>query len=75
MRLRPIHIMERGDAMIPMPDMRPCGGKVSVQYERVFGDTSAGQINLDPALRNLTTGKLELEILPAQPNLPAPPKN
>ena len=42
-------------------------GKVSVQYERVFGNSSSGQIKLDPNLSKLATGKLELEI-----NLPSP---
>jgi uncharacterized protein (TIGR03067 family) len=37
-------------------------GKVSVQYGRVFGNSSSGQIKLDPKLSKLGTGKLELEI-------------
>jgi hypothetical protein len=37
-------------------------GKVQLQYERVFGNTAAGQIRLDPNLSKLATGKLELEI-------------
>ncbi len=37
-------------------------GKVTFQCERVFGNSSAGSINIDPALRKLATGKLELEI-------------
>jgi RNA polymerase sigma factor (sigma-70 family) len=37
-------------------------GKVSVQYERVLGNSSSGTITLDPALGKLATGKLELEI-------------
>ena len=45
-------------------------GKVSLQYERVFGNTSAGRSNLDPALAKLATGKLELEVEP-----PADDKN
>jgi hypothetical protein len=43
-------------------------GKVSVQYNRLFGNTSAGRIKVDPDLLDLTTGSLELEIKPA----PAP---
>ncbi len=39
-------------------------GKFHIQYERVFGNSSAGQIKLDPALSKLATGKLELEIKP-----------
>ena len=37
-------------------------GKFQIQYERVFGNTGAGQIKLDPNLSKLATGKLELEI-------------
>src|SRR6202040_3041595 len=37
-------------------------GKVSIQYGRVFGNSSSGQIELDPNLSKLATGKLELEI-------------
>jgi hypothetical protein len=40
---------------------------VSFQYERVFGNSSAGSIKLDPALSKLGTGKLEVEIKPAPP--------
>jgi len=42
-------------------------GKVSVQYNRLFGNTSAGRIKVDPDLLDLTTGSLELEIKPAPP--------
>ena len=37
-------------------------GKVSLQYERVFGNSSAGRTELDPTLSKLATGKLELEV-------------
>jgi RNA polymerase sigma factor (sigma-70 family) len=37
-------------------------GKITVHYDRVFGNTSAGNISLDPALSKLATGNLELEI-------------
>ena len=37
-------------------------GTVQIQYERVFGNSSFGRIKLDPALSNLATGKLELEV-------------
>lgn len=40
-------------------------GKISLQYERVLADSSSGRIKLDPALSNLSTGRLELEIQPA----------
>jgi RNA polymerase sigma factor (sigma-70 family) len=42
-------------------------GKVSVQYNRLFGNTSAGRIKVDPDLLDLSTGSLELEIKPAPP--------
>jgi hypothetical protein len=45
-----------------------CGvGKVSVQYEQVFGNSSLGQIKLDANLRKLATGKLKLKINDAPP--------
>src|SRR5262245_44661589 len=37
-------------------------GKISLQHERVFGNSSAGGIKLDPTQGKLATGKLELEI-------------
>ena len=37
-------------------------GKFQIQYPRVFGNSSAGAIKLDPTLSKLATGKLELEI-------------
>jgi hypothetical protein len=42
-------------------------GKVSVQYNRLFGNTSSGRIKVDPDLLDLTTGSLELEVKPAPP--------
>jgi hypothetical protein len=42
-------------------------GKVSLHYGRVFGNSSLGQIKVAPNLRNLATGKLELEFNPALP--------
>jgi RNA polymerase sigma factor (sigma-70 family) len=41
-------------------------GKLSVQYERVLGNSSASRIKIDPALSKLATGKLELEIKSAE---------
>jgi RNA polymerase sigma factor (sigma-70 family) len=41
-------------------------GKFQIQYERVFGNSSAGQITLDSALSKLATGKLELEVKDAE---------
>ncbi len=43
-------------------------GKVSLQYERVFGNTSIGQIQLDPKISKLATGKLEIDIKPDPPS-------
>jgi hypothetical protein len=49
-------------------------GKVSIQYEHVFGMPSMGVPGwkLDPTLSKLATGKLELEINPEPPPLPPP---
>jgi RNA polymerase sigma factor (sigma-70 family) len=45
-------------------------GKFELQYERVFGNSSAGGIKLDPTLGKLATGKLELEIKSDPPAAP-----
>jgi RNA polymerase sigma factor (sigma-70 family) len=37
-------------------------GKFQIQYERVFGKSSSGSLEVDPTLSKLATGKLELEI-------------
>ena len=42
-------------------------GKVSLQYERVIGNSSASSMKMDPALSKLATGTLELEIEPVPP--------
>jgi RNA polymerase sigma factor (sigma-70 family) len=39
-------------------------GKFTLQYERVFGNSSAGRVTPDPTLSKLATGKLELEVAP-----------
>jgi hypothetical protein len=39
-------------------------GKFSVQHERVLGNSTASAIEIDPALSELATGALELEIKP-----------
>jgi RNA polymerase sigma factor (sigma-70 family) len=41
-------------------------GKVTLQYERVLGNSSAGGIKLDPVLSKLATGKLELAVKDAE---------
>lgn len=48
-------------------EMLWASGKVYVQYERVFGNSSSGPIKLAPDLSKLATGRLELEINPALP--------
>jgi Sigma-70, region 4 len=47
------------------PPLQVGTGKISIQFERVFGNTSEGRIRVDPDLLKLATGKLELEIKPA----------
>src|SRR5262249_1748561 len=41
--------------------------KVGLQYEQVFGSTSAGRLELDPTLGKLATGKLKLEVKDGPP--------
>src|SRR5688572_8554145 len=41
-------------------------GKVSLQYERVLGNSSAGQIKIHPAPGKLATDKLEPEVKDAK---------
>lgn len=51
-------------------------GKFQIQYERIFGNSGAGQIKPDPVLSMLATGKLELEIKaepPVAPEVKVPP--
>ena len=62
--LRPESEREKGGSG-KFPPLYVRTGKVSLQYERVFGNTSAGQIKLDPKLSKLATGKLEIHIKPA----------
>lgn len=38
-------------------------GKLQLQIEKVFGNSSAGFLEVDPALEKLSTGKLELEVI------------
>jgi RNA polymerase sigma factor (sigma-70 family) len=64
-KLKPASEKESGNSV--GPDWLLAMGKVSVQYDRVFGNSSAGRIELDPTLSKLATGKLEIEIKPAPP--------
>ena len=58
---------EGGDVTEVSPDALHGKGKFQIQYERVFGNSSAaGQIKLDPNLSKLATGKLELEVKEAE---------
>src|SRR5262245_64225162 len=57
---------EGGDVTEVSPETLNGKGKFQIQYERVFGNSSAGQITLDPALNKLATGKLELEVKEAE---------
>jgi hypothetical protein len=41
-------------------------GKFQIQYERVFGNSSAGKVTPDPTLSKLATGKLELKVASEQ---------
>ncbi len=41
-------------------------GKVSLRYERVFGNSSIGRIKIDPDLAELATGRLEIEVVDPQ---------
>jgi hypothetical protein len=40
-------------------------GKVTLQYERVFGNSSIGSVKLDPRIAGLATGKLDIEVTDA----------
>jgi RNA polymerase sigma factor (sigma-70 family) len=58
---------EGGDVTEVSPETLNGKGKFQIQYERVFGNSSAaGQITLDLALSKLATGKLELEVKSAE---------
>ena len=41
-------------------------GKVTLQYKQVLGDSSSGQMNIDPVLSKLATGKVELQVQAAE---------
>jgi hypothetical protein len=69
-KLRPESESGKPSTGLPLP-LYVGTGKVSVQYERLFGNTSVGRIKVDPDLLKLATGKLELEIKPAPPAPPA----
>jgi hypothetical protein len=58
--LAPGKEMELGEVELPTTSLGT--GKLTVQYERVFGKTYQGNRELDPALSKLGTGKLEVQI-------------
>ena len=58
--LAPGKEMVLGEVKWPTADLGT--GKFTVQYERVFGKTPQGRLEVDPTLKDLGTGKLDLEI-------------
>lgn len=63
----PYGLVQMGDEGKLSPGTYPLHvgtGKVTLQYGRVLGNTSAGWIEVDPTLVKLSTGKLELNIEP-----------
>ena len=50
-------------------------GKFTVQYEQVFGKSRQGTLEVDPTLKNLGTGKLDLEIKAQPPPAAAGPSS
>ena len=57
--------MVLGEVKLPTTDLGT--GKFTVQYERVFGKSNLGTLEVDPTLKNLGSGKLELEVRPDPP--------
>jgi RNA polymerase sigma factor (sigma-70 family) len=55
-----------GDVTEVSPEALRGKGKFQIQYEQVFGNSSAGGIEVDPTLSKLATGKLELEVKEAE---------
>jgi RNA polymerase sigma factor (sigma-70 family) len=51
-----------GEAATKNHPLRVGTGKVTLGYEKVFGSSSIGRLQVDPALAGLATGKLELEV-------------
>jgi RNA polymerase sigma factor (sigma-70 family) len=60
--LRPA--IDRGKPMMKEWPLYVGTGKVSLQYARVIGNSSAGDLKVDPTLGQLGTGRLDLEIMP-----------
>ena len=58
--LAPGKEMVLGEVKLPTTDLGT--GKFTVQYERVFGKSYQGTLEVDPTLKNLGTGKLDLDI-------------
>jgi hypothetical protein len=51
-----------GKAVAQGPSLDVGTGKVAIQFEKVFGNSSIGRIKIDPDLAGLATGKLEIEV-------------
>jgi RNA polymerase sigma factor (sigma-70 family) len=63
--LAPGKEIELGEVKLPMSLLGT--GKFTLQYERVFGNSSAGKVAPNPTLSKLATGKLELKVKEAPP--------
>src|SRR5262249_34657046 len=63
--LAPGKEIELGEVKLPMSLLGT--GKFTLQYERVFGNSSVGKVTPDPTLSRLATEKLELEVKEAPP--------
>jgi hypothetical protein len=61
--LRPVDGV--GKAATKNHPLRVGTGKVTLRYENVFGNSSIGRAKIDPALAELATGNLELEVTDA----------
>jgi hypothetical protein len=62
---RPYELRPVGGGGTPVTKNSPLKvgtGKVTLQYERVFGNSSIGSVKIDPRIAGLATGKLELEV-------------
>jgi RNA polymerase sigma factor (sigma-70 family) len=70
--LAPGKEMVLGEVKLPTADLGT--GKFTVQYERVFGKSYQGTLEVDPTLKDLGTGKLDLEIKSEPPPAPTEKK-
>jgi hypothetical protein len=70
--LAPGKEMVLGEVKLPTADLGT--GKFTVQYERVFGKSYQGTLEVDPTLKDLGTSKLDLEIKSEPPPAPSEKK-